>query len=460
LASEARQPAPAVVALRAGKPAFAVVVIVGAVLALAAAHPAFADGSAAAGSAAGSAAAGSATLADGSAAPLRRPLAVVAVGSAADPALGDLANRLAAALITNDQLEPVPDSTAVALREPFADEDDRALADARSNLTAAQDEVAAFQFADAARSAMRAEAALLAASPRVAVELRGELRVVHGIALLADRPADAAAEFVLAERLAPNLALDPARYLPEVVDAFAAARAHAPTDERVIDVAGTGRLWIDGREVGAAPGAFSVTIGLHVVQLVGPTRLTRGREIDVRPAPVAVAAVDIELAEAGLAVRIHRARAVLAGAVDAFARAGAMTALADLVLVDDALVLSRDATGVLVYDVWRRSAGFLAAGAHPVDGVPAAKLLDVIAPPRPRPVVVKRAYPIPFVPPPPRWKEPRYYVLGGLAAVVIGTAIYVLVTHQGDVGFRDDLGTDGPWSGMGLPGGEPGARRR
>jgi hypothetical protein len=460
------------------KPAVAVVVVAALVVLLGATRPAIADGSGAGAAAAGAGSAGagsgarsagagagsgagsgSVIAADGSAAPLRRPLAVVATGSAADPALADLANRLASDLIRNDQLEPVPDSTAVALREPFADEDIAPLADARTNLTAAQDEVAAFQFADAARSAMRAEEALLSASPRAAAELRGELRVVHGIALLADRPGDAAAEFALAQRLAPGLALDPGRYLPEVVDAFAAARARAPTEERAIDVTGTGRVWIDGRDAGTAPGRFSVTVGLHVVQLVGPARLTRGREVDVRPAPAALGSIAIDAADASLAVRIHRARAALAAAADPLARAGAMTALADLVAVDDALVLARDSAGALVYDVWRRSAGFAARGPRAVAGEPAKKLLDIVAPPRPKPIA-KRIYTIPFVPPPPRWKEPRYYLLGGLAAVLVGTGIYLIATHQGNVGLSDNLGTNSSWSMVGEPGGQPGARRR
>ncbi len=155
-------------------------------------------------------------------------------------------------------------------------------------------------------------------------------------------------------------------------------------------------------------------------------------------------------------MRIYRSRAALARALDTLARAGAMTELSKLLQVEDALLLSRDAAGALVFDVWRASSGFLAMGTRPVGGDSPSKLLDVVAPPRPKPVA-RKLYPPKFIVPPlPRWEQPRYFLpVGGLAAALLVAAVYLIATHEGTVEFRDSLGTDGPWSAS-----IPGMRRR
>ena len=413
-----------------------------------AAGVAHADGS---GGGSGSGSAGSAAPA---AAPVgRRPLAVVSLEAGSDDDLYGLAKRIDDALIRNEQLQPVSDQVAIDLRQGYQDEDHRALAIASEAYGDAMKSLASYQFADAAKRASDGEQALIAVAPNANIELHAQLRLAHGIALLADKPADAALQFALVQRYAPNLTLDPARYLPEVVDAYAKARGQ--TDERVVDIQGGGRVWVDGREVGVAPGPFPLTVGMHVVQLSGRDRLTRGREVVVPAAPADAPAIEIEDAPADLDVQIERARTDLARAADAIARAGAMTELAKLVQVDDALLLGRDDAGALTYEVWRASTGFAPGGPRPVgkDKDAPVKLLDVVAPPKPK-VIAKRYFP-PFDPPPlPWWRvdfwSTRKQVIVSSAVVTAATiVIYFLATRESTIGFGQGLMTNDEWNGTG-----------
>nr|HEX4316174.1 hypothetical protein [Kofleriaceae bacterium] len=385
----------------------------------------------------------------GSAAPTgRRPLAVVSLVSTDDPEIYGLAKNLDDTLIRSDQLQPVSDQAAISLRESYPDEDERNLTVAAAAYETAKTALATYAFADAAKSAQAGEDRMLEVTPNARIELRAQLRVVHGIALLADKPADAAAQFALAQRLAPNLVLDPARYLPEVVDAFAKARGS--TDERVVDIRGSGRVWIDGREVGAAPGPFPLTVGMHVVQLAGRDRMTLGSEVVVPAAPAEVPAIAIDNADASLQTQIDRARSDLARASDAIARAGAMTELAKLVQVDDALLLSRDDANAIVFEVWHASTGFQPGERRPVGTDTPAKLIDIVAPPRPK--VVVRKYPPPFDPPPPWYRERRNQVIAGTAvAFVLAVLAYSLVTHESTIGLSGMPMTGDGWSGAGQP---------
>jgi hypothetical protein len=239
------------------------------------------------------------------------------------------------------------------LQDTIAPEDAQPLAEAKQALADAEDRLTQFDYKQAVEFAEAGRAKLTRVTPTEMVEPYADLTLVLGQALLGvHRPDDAARAFQLVHRLDPMRQLDPARYLPEIVDRF---RAEAPhTEPAKLQVLGKGRVWIDGVEKGTAPGMFEVGEGTHVVQLTGPDRVTRGEEVDV-PKHQSVSIPDDEATKAQ---KIHRARLALSQASDPAARAGAMQELARLLEIHDAvLIVTRD--GALEVQTWRdRAPGF------------------------------------------------------------------------------------------------------
>ena len=99
--------------------------------------------------------------------------------------------------------------------------------------------------------------------------------------LIQAKAADANQAFTLAHRLDPTKQPDPARYLPEIIDAYNAT-VPKPGPTAKLLVKGMGRVWIDGIEQRfAANNMFEVDEGLHLVQLTGPDREPRGELVRV-----------------------------------------------------------------------------------------------------------------------------------------------------------------------------------
>lgn len=363
----------------------------------------------------------------------RRPVAVVDLDLTPQGKALELTTSFNETLISHEVLQGLVDfPTATALQDPIVDEDQGEVTAASNLLADADKNLAAYKFPDAARDAAQGIADLNNVFPNTALDLRADLELAYGIALLGQHhAAEADAAFALVRTLAPTRELDAARYLPEIVEAF--TRAKPQTTRRAVEIQGTGRVWVDGRELGAAPGSFELTLGAHVIQLAGPDRMTRGRVFDVAPAPADKPPVaQIPDAEAKPAVKVHRARLALAHAPDELGRAGATKALADLVGVTDVVLLSTGADGLVQIEFWQADKGFLTDASRPVGSETASRLLETIAPPRPRLVEGPiTAVPMPVEPPPVWHRQTRWRLgtVGVVALVVVGT--YLLATYQG-----------------------------
>jgi hypothetical protein len=347
----------------------------------------------------------------------RRPVAVIELADS--PQGSELARGLGNVLNQHRDLRPVDDVTMWSeLIGPIDDEEqlryDRAL-DEKSAVTAA---LARGDYAQAGRIAESGQGLLHFVRPAHRVlALYAELAFLRGYALLGERKADPAVlAFRLARQLNPRFAPDAARTLPEIVQAFEiATRAAVPTG--TISVGGTsGRVVIDGTDVGNAPAWFTTSAGLHVVWVVGVDRDPRGKLVEV--APRRKTEVRIDDAPSSKATRVRRARVALQAAPDPTARAAAIRHLAELLDVHDAVLLTT-AGGKIIVQTWRdRAPGFSALREWKPGGV-AADLLVPLAPPAPAPV--EKQVEIVLPPPPERdWYErPLYWGVGGGVVVAV-----------------------------------------
>jgi hypothetical protein len=361
----------------------------------------------------------------------RRQVAVIDLSGA--EAAKRLRTELYNALLNNWALKPTSNQYDSALQGELISEEDRDLrVQARKLEQEAEEALAQFDARLAKQRAIEGLDTLLAAQPSSDPTLRGDLAFALGIAELTARDTKAAElAFALAARLDPMRRPDPARYMGAIVRAFDAAKS-APAKVVTLEVKGTGHVWIDGVVVGVAPGTFETAAGLHVVQLADSNRLTRGQRV-VAP-DIAVIADD----DAPMRVQIERARAALARAPDAIARAGRINRLAELIDVRDVVLIAtaddgslRTQTvmwkdGALAYSDWRA-----------VDPkTPAEALLEPLSGPKPEvrvdPPPVKPVKPLKE---PHRENEPAWYrrrwvqvsVAGAVIATVVG--IYLLA-HQ------------------------------
>lgn len=367
-------------------------------------------------------------LAGSAGADKRREVAVVDLSE--DPAAVQLAERLYDELLRHWALQPLGNRELdAALTGAFRDDDRAGLDEATKAIARASDQLAEFKYEDAEATTRDAYTALATVSPVAAVGPAADLAFAFGEACLGQRrPQDAAQAFALVHRLDPMRAVDPARYLPGIVNAYDAALAIHPAREP-LEIRGTGRAWVDGVEIGVAPGTFEVDAGLHLVQLAGPDRRPQGALVRTGGAPVAIAD-----APANLALQVARARVALAKTgTDAIARAGAMRQLAELLFVHDAVLIAKADNGGLVVQTWRDQApGFSAPRVHASE--PPIDLLEPLAPPTgPEPAVVVE--PPARVPGPlpapvddtPAWYRRRWVQVAigiGVVAVVTSAVVY------------------------------------
>jgi hypothetical protein len=374
----------------------------------------------------------------------RRKVAVVDLSG--DPVAHELRKALYNELLGHWTLQPLGDAQRdAALQGVPRDEDVAPIDAAKLKKEHADDSLDRYDAVNAENEASDGLTGLLVVVPNAtSIALAADLAVARGVANLARRkPADAAVAFALAHRLNPMKELDPARYLPEIRDAFNDAFKIAPAKTSV-EIKGTGRAWIDGKDVGQAPGVFETTVGSHLVQLTGPDRETRG----VYATTPASAPIEIADAPASVEIRIERARLVLARAPDEAARAAAMKQLADLLDVHDAVLISKNADDKLVIQTWRDlppdeckvnpHCGFSKFRIH-TDEKPIDILEPALSPPKPEPQI-----PIPFIPikpePEPPWYQKRWVqasVAGGVLAVVVGSLLIARQDHFIDWGNRD-----------------------
>ncbi|HEX7835976.1 MAG TPA: hypothetical protein VF469_00870 [Kofleriaceae bacterium] len=330
-----------------------------------------------------------------------------------DQAVRDVANKLLELLASHADLAPPAVSDGAALVDRLQPDDEPRIEDARKKLASAIKNLAQRSFGEAATDAIEGQESLLRVTPRAALPLYADLALALGQARLGEKKAAEAREaFALTYRLDRNRTLDERHYLPEVIQAFEAAK-HVDAEVGTIAVRGVGRVWIDGEEVGAAPpGQFTTSLGHHVVWLTGMLRETAGKEVVVEKArPGEATILDGPLTRPQ---KVARYRIALSQAPDPAARAAAMKALAGFVNVHEAVLLS-SVNGKILWQTWRdREPGFSEPRElgrdHP------AEILKQLVPPRPIVDLAPRGVPLP--PPPPEWYQRRSVQLGIATAVV------------------------------------------
>ncbi len=396
---------------------------------------------------------------------LRRPVAVIELGDSV--ANRKLAEALARELNNHADLKPIDSTIAAdAIRDEYKDDDEDEIKDATDARRLAEESVANYKFPEAARLADNGLFRLQDATPSPAlVTLSADLAFLLGVGRLGERKDKLAAEaFRYARTIAPTFKPDPIRYLPEVVQAFETAVKTIPPGKGYVEIrtartetpTGPERVFLDGRDVGAAPQTVpNVTPGMHVVWLVGPERDTHAKRVVVvadRKEPV-----EFEPASIDLRTKIHRNRLVLKLAPDAAARAAAMQTLARMLEIKDAVLLTA-ANGKTIVQTWRDgpvdfgTPGFSALREFKDNDKP-VELLTPLLPPKPIPPPRKPDPPFkpPVVVDTRSWYEkPRYQIAGGtVGVVIIGVVIYALSSWErslglGGAGFETPTSRRGP----------------
>jgi hypothetical protein len=369
----------------------------------------------------------------------RRPVAVVALSD--DVEAESYANLIGTTLVHHDTLAPLEQGSMIgALVGELLDESREQIASAEEARIRAEVALGNFVFPVAISTAGVGHEALHTVVPTThAIGLYADLALTLAKAKLGEnKQADAARFFGLVHQLTPGRRLDPALHLPEVVAAFEVARPiHSRTGKLAIK--GSGRLWIDGKDIGIGARPMELPEGLHVVWLAGFERETVGRQVWVEAGQETM--VDLGELPASPRLKVQRARILLRNAVDPASRGAAMRRLAELLAVHDAVLITTS-NGKLIVQTWHDKAegelqaGFsshrLAEGEKPLD------LLKPLAPPvplalgplRPPPVVVRPWY---------RRHGVQASIAAGVVGVIAGSVMLSRALGDGDVGLDRNL---------------------
>jgi hypothetical protein len=362
---------------------------------------------------------------------VRRFVAVIDLTG--DERTSKIAEDLHNALLDHAALKPIGE--AFDLKGSYLDEDSPILRQAEDHRDRALRELGNHQLTGALAAAQYGQDALRKVVPTQAVmAMYADLALVVGAARLGDKkPTEAQAAFALCDRLVPGRKLDDNTTTLDVIAAFDAARTAAAKAVKVpVMIKGSGRAWVDGKELGPT-GVYDLTVGPHVVWLTGSERITAGQEVNIVAGQSNT--VEIRDDQAPPRIKIRRARVAMRNAVDPAARAVAMKTLAQLVKVGDAVLLSVSKNDKIIVQTWRDQApGFAALSEY--KGEKAIELLEPLAP---SPKVAK-VEPPPWTPPPfeTPWYRKRKVQVSALATAVVIVGIILATSIEGHVASDTD----------------------
>ena len=314
------------------------------------------------------------------------PRRVAVLNAARDGAAGARAARdLRARMAGEPELSPLESgdlSRALEGDLPSGSRADRAAAEARTHLDSADAAMARFDHPQARRALARAEAALLSQPPEIPlIALLAEVSFETGLVHLREQNRGLALDsFRLVHRLIhEGPPLDPARYPPEVVKAFDAARK-APSGSARLEVSSTFDgvvLYLDGERIGKTPLAREIAAGPHYLVAAKSGFAGRGSRIDAAPGDRL--AIDLDLARLSPVERALAARMKAVVAPDRAALRSAAYSVALVAGVDAVLVIGGGGTdGSLTASVYQRAGDRLSV-ARPVDR-DVGKLLGLVVP--------------------------------------------------------------------------------
>jgi hypothetical protein len=380
--------------------------------------------------------------------PALRPLVAV-IDLRADEDSKSLAGALAAAIARRSELAVISDAdVAAALVGPLADEDARAVSEARRLLDNAREKTGQFELSEAASVAHLGLERLLDTMPtQVSLGLMADLAFAEGQARFANNePGLARAAFAVVHRLAPERQLDRAEYPPKLIEAFEAAKAPAP-GSATLQIVSAGTVWVDGQLQGDGGRSVKVSPGIHVVLASGASVLPEGELVDVRADQTRK--IELERRPAPASVLAARARRALIDAPDATARVGAMRQIADIIkslrgsaAMTDAVLVTTDAKGEAAVQLWHADpAGFdeIRAVKRPLLDTEADKVIEPLVPPPPPPIDDDGTGGV-VIPgrddrPVKEWYQKRWVqasIVGGVVAFVAGS-VYLIGTSGADM---------------------------
>ncbi|HTE51826.1 MAG TPA: PEGA domain-containing protein [Kofleriaceae bacterium] len=221
------------------------------------------------------------------------PRRIAVLNAASDGAAGAraAATLRRALLVEQPELSPLAaGDLSRALEDPLPAEAEGevALRQARIELDAARTAIAHFEQALARRALARAEHLLLSVEPDERVtRLLADVCFQTGLVNLREQNRGLAVDaFRQVVRLTPEReALDPARYPPEVIHAFEAARKSSG-ESGVLEVSTTFDgvpVYIDGVRIGLTPLRTDIAPGPHYLLLAAPEFLPQGQKLDAVP---------------------------------------------------------------------------------------------------------------------------------------------------------------------------------
>jgi hypothetical protein len=266
-------------------------------------------------------------------------------------------------------LEPGDLSRSLEGDLPAGSGAERAAAEARTHLETAAAAMARFDHPRARRALTRAENALLSRPPEPAlIEMLAEVSFETGLVHLREQNRGLALDsFRLVHRLAPQRApLDPARYPPDVVKAFDAARK-PPAGTARLEVSSTfdgAAVYLDGERIGATPLALEIAAGPHVLVASAPGYAARGSRLDAAPGDRV--ALDLDLSRLSTAERALTARMKALEQRDRAALRDAARTIARVSGVDAVLVIADGDSDGLTAAIYER-AGDRMSFARPID---------------------------------------------------------------------------------------------
>lgn len=365
----------------------------------------------------------------------RPPRAVAVIDATAAPVsdadVSDLAGRLEGQLERESDLVLVVSDRRFALVGAIPDDERPVLVEARAALGRARDALARFDSKAAVDSAGAAIDRLVSLTPTAEVTaLIADLALVRGLAELgAGAAPEAGRSFGLVHRLAPERTLDPARYLPEVVAAFAAAGAAADMTTLDVTVPGGAEVWVDGADVGPAPASIQVAPGLHCVTITADRLVTQG---ELATVPASGASLTLEPVEASRTTLLQRQRRRLAAATDDATAAAAVSELLRMIGGQDAIVVGRDGDGQLVTRIYSGRGGWVGEP-HPTEGRDVDTIIKPLRPIKPVAPPDDGDGKVVAPPPPPEpWYRRRWVQasIGGTVVAGLLTSVVIALTRD------------------------------
>ncbi len=275
--------------------------------------------------------------------------------------MGDLSRALEAPL-------PPPQPTEEALRQP------------RESLARSKDARARFDFPGAFTALRNGQRALLALPPSSAVTaLMAELEFEAGLAHFGAGDLAAALEaFRAVRRLHPDrAALDPARFLPDIVATFEAAGVELEPSA-VLSVSSQidgEAVYLDGRLAGTTPAELPVAPGIHYVTVRSDDYRVIGSRVVLEAAAKREAELGFERLEVDERARAARAAMIPASAAERLTRAAGR--LASLVGADALILVAGDDSLRTALFSGRQNR---LSGWRPASGVAASHLLAPLRP--------------------------------------------------------------------------------